>query len=106
MKITERDLKRLLVGFSNIPIKIRMYDCLIGNIDIKESKCKFIRKCNKLSFIDKTNNNMLQINTEPLYKIETNEDNSSIWLYMDYNLKIIIEKIPLLSVKYKQSSDK
>ena len=93
MKITEKDLESLLVKFNNIPIRIRMYECLIGNIEIKESKCEFIRKCNKLSIIDKKSNNILQIDTKPLYKIEINEENSSICLYLDYNLRLTIEKI-------------
>lgn len=83
MKITEKDLKSLLIKFNSIPIRIRMYDCLSGNIEIKESKCEFIRKCNKLSIVDKKSNNTLQIDTKPLYKIEINEDNSSICLYLD-----------------------
>lgn len=93
MKITERDLESLLIKFNSIPIRIRMYECLIGNIEIKESKCKFIRKCNKLSIIDNKSNNILQIDTKPLYKIEINEVNSSICLYLDYNLRVTIEKI-------------
>ena len=93
MKITEKELKSLLFKFNNIPIRIRMYDCLIGNIEIKESKCKFIRKCNKLSIIDNKSNNILQIDTKPLYKIEINEANTRICLYLDYNLIVTIEKI-------------
>lgn len=93
MKITERDLKSLLIKFNNIPIRIRMYECLIGNIEIKESKCEFIRKCNKLSIIDNKSNNILQIDTKPLYKIEINEEYNSICLYLDYNLRLTIEKI-------------
>lgn len=93
MKITERELESLLVKFNNIPIRIRMYECLIGNIEIKESKCEFIRKCNKLSIIDKKSKNRLQIDTKPLYKIEINEEYSRICLYLDYNLRLTIEKI-------------
>lgn len=93
MKITEENLKSLLVKFNNIPIRIIMYDCLIGNIEIKESKCEFIRKRNKLSIIDNKSNNNIQIDTKPLYKIETNEEYSIICLYLDYNLRITIEKI-------------
>lgn len=93
MKITERNLESLLVKFNNIPIRIRMYECLIGNIEIKKSKCKFIRECNKLSIIDNKSNNILQIDTRPLYKIEINEEYNSICLYLDYNLRLTIEKI-------------
>ena len=93
MKITERDLEIILVKFNDIPIRIRLYDCLIGNIEIKESKCKFIRKCNKLSIIDNKSNNNIQINTKPLYKIEINEANTRICLYLDYYLRVTIEKI-------------
>lgn len=93
MKITERDLESLLIKFNNIPIRIILYDCLIGNIEIKESKCEFNRKCNKLSIIDNKSNNILQIDTKPLYKIETNEEYSGICLYLDYNLRVTIEKV-------------
>ena len=70
-----------------------MYECLIGNIEIKESKCEFIRKYNKLSIKDNKSNNILQIDTKPLYKIEINEENSSICLCLDYNLRVTIEKV-------------
>lgn len=93
IKIKEKELESILVKFNNIPIKISMYECLIGNIEIKDSKCKFIRKYNKLSIIDNKSNNNIQIDTKPLYKIEINEDYTIIKLYLDYNLKITIEKI-------------
>ena len=70
-----------------------MYDCLIGNIDIIESKCKFIRKCNKLIIEDNKSDSKLNIDTKPLYKIEINEDYTIIKLYLDYNLKVTIKKI-------------
>ena len=93
IKIKEKELETILVKFNNIPIRISMYDCLFGNIEIKESKCEFIKKYNKLSIEDNKSDSKLNIDTKPLYKIEINEDYTIIKLYLDYNLKITIEKI-------------
>lgn len=93
IKIKEKEIESILIKFENSPIKLAFTGALIGMIEFKESKCEFIRKCNKLSIVDKKSNNTLQIDTKPLYKIEINEDNSSICLYLDYSLRIIIEKI-------------
>ena len=93
IKIKEKELEKILIKFNNIPIRIKMYGCLFGNIEIKEGKCKFIRKCNKLSIQDNKSDSKLNIDTKPLYKIEINENYSIIDLYLDYNLKVTIEKV-------------
>lgn len=93
IKIKEKELESILIKFGNSPIRLAFAGALIGVIEFKESKCKFIRKCNKLSIGDNKSDSKLNIDTKPLYKIEINENYSIINLYLDYNLKVTIEKI-------------
>ncbi len=93
IKITEKELKSTINKFSNIPIKIGFNGSLIGEINIKESCCKFNIKSNKLSIIDSKSNNKITINTKPLYKIELNNTQDTIYCYLDYDLIINIDKI-------------
>ena len=93
IKIKEKELESILFKFENSPIKLAFTGALNGVIEFKECKCKLIRKCNKLSIKDNKSDSKLNIDTKPLYKIEINEDYTIIKLYLDYNLKITIEKI-------------
>lgn len=93
IKIREKELKSILMQFKNTPIKITFNGALTGIIEFKESKYKFTRRINSLYIKDNKSNSKLNIDTNPLYKIETNEKYNIIDLYLDYNLKITIEKI-------------
>lgn len=93
IKIKEKELESILIKFGNSPIRLAFAGALIGIIEFKKCKCEFIRKCNKLIVKDNKNNSKLNIDTKPLYKIEINEDYTIIKLYLDYNLKVTIEKI-------------
>ena len=93
IKIKEKELESILIKFENSPIKLAFTGALIGVIEFKESKCKFIRKCNKLSIKDNKSDSKLNIDTKPLYKIELSKEYNILYLYLDYNLIISIEKI-------------
>ena len=91
--IKESDLKDILKNFSNIPIRISFNGALIGNVEFKESKCYFSKRDNKLRIKEKKSNNIINIDTKPLYKIELSKEYNILYLYLDYNLIISIEKI-------------
>lgn len=93
IKIKEKELESILIKFGNSPIRLVFTGALIGIIEFKKCKFEFIRKCNQLNIKDNKSDSKLNIDTKPLYKIEINEDYTIIKLYLDYNLKITIEKI-------------
>lgn len=93
IKVKENELKSIINKFSNYSIKIVFDGVLTGKIELNNCDCKYEKRSGNLDIKDNNTQNILNINTFLAYKILRDDDSKILELYMDYDLKIKIEKI-------------
>ncbi len=93
IRVQEDELKSILKRFENISIKIVLDGALSGEFIINKAIYNCETRNGKMTIIDKDNTNFLTINILPMYEILRDENFTTLQLFMEYDLEIIIEKI-------------
>ena len=93
IKVKENELKSVINKFSNYPIKIVFDGVLIGKIEFNNCICKYESRSGNIEIKDIHMKNILNIETSLVYKILRDIEFKVLELFIDYDLKIKIEKM-------------
>lgn len=93
IKVKEKELKSVINKFSNYPIKIVFDGVLTGKIEFNNCICKYESRSGNIEIKDINMKNILNIETSLVYKILRDTEFKVLELFIDYDLKIKIERI-------------
>ena len=93
IKVNENELKSVINKFSSYPIKIVFDGVLTGKIEFNNCICKYESRSGNIEIKDIHMKNILNIETALVYKILRDTEFKVLELYIDYDLKIKIEKM-------------
>ena len=93
IKVNENELKSVINKFSSYPIKIVVDGVLTGKIEFNNCICKYESRSGNIEIKDIHMKNILNIETALVYKILRDTEFKVLELYIDYDLKIKIEKM-------------
>lgn len=93
IKVKENELKSVINKFSNYPIKIVFDGVLTGKFKFNNCICKYESRSKNIEIKDIHMKNILNIETSLVYKILRDTEFKVLELFIDYDLKINIERI-------------
>lgn len=93
IKVKENELKSVINKFCNYPIKIVFDGVLTGEIEFNKCICKYESRSGNIEIKNIDMKNILNIETSLVYKILRDTEFKVLELFIDYDLKIKIERI-------------
>ena len=93
--IQENALEKEIEEFNNCSVRISFNGIITGRIEAKKCFCKYDMGSGRIEIKDTKTDNTMCFEISSLYRI-LKDENKMLELYMDYELRIRIEKIKKL----------